>query len=99
MCQIFFGLQCIPDDPILVTVFQLFSLQVDKLKSKHQLLTIIRNLTNGYIAGNPIPGPDKNTKKEKKIEKGYHKFSDVFLISALNGDGVNDIKVSYIYYI
>lgn len=68
--------------------------QVDKLKSKNQLLTIIRNLTNGFIAGNPMPGTEKSrSKPENKVQKGYSKFSDVFLVSALNGDGVQDIKV------
>ncbi|XP_039748807.1 GTPase Era, mitochondrial [Pararge aegeria] len=63
--------------------------KVDMLKSKKQLLSIIRNLTNGAIAGNPIP----NANKYKKIEeRGYSHFSDVFLVSALNGDGVSDIK-------
>ncbi|CAG9560562.1 unnamed protein product [Danaus chrysippus] len=62
--------------------------KVDVLKSKAQLLTIIRNLTNGIIAGNPIPNTDKNS----KLEKGYSYFSDVFQVSALNGDGVGDIK-------
>lgn len=67
--------------------------KVDKFKNKHNLLSLIKNLTNGYIAGNPIPNTDKNKRKnEKKIERGYSKFSDVFLISALNGDGVQDIK-------
>lgn len=65
--------------------------KVDKLKSKHQLLTVIQNLTNGYIAGNPIPSKSKK-KTEMASEQGFSKFSDVFLISALNGDGVNDIK-------
>ncbi|CAB3243009.1 unnamed protein product [Arctia plantaginis] len=67
--------------------------KVDKLKSKHQLLNVIRNLTNGYIAGNPIPNNERSKKKaDGRIERGYSKFSDVFLISALKGDGVNDIK-------
>ncbi|CAH2267739.1 jg4346 [Pararge aegeria aegeria] len=39
--------------------------KVDMLKSKKQLLSIIRNLTNGAIAGNPIP----NANKYKKIEE------------------------------
>lgn len=64
------------------------------------MLTVIRNLTNGIIAGNPIPGTDKSrSKMEKNIQKGYSKFSDVFLISALNGDGVEDIKVRIIQII
>ncbi|XP_045764828.1 GTPase Era, mitochondrial [Maniola jurtina] len=63
--------------------------KVDMLKTKKQLLAIIRNLTNGMIAGNPIPNANKNKKME---ERGYSHFSDVFLVSALNGDGVNDIK-------
>lgn len=67
--------------------------KIDKLKSKNQLLAIIRSLTNGSIAGNPIPGTEKRKRNtEKKLEKGYSKFSDVFLISALNGDGIQDIK-------
>lgn len=64
------------------------------LKSKKQLLAIIRNLTNGMIAGSPIPSP---TKSKKTQEKGYSHFSDVFLVSALNGDGVSDIKVPNIF--
>ncbi|XP_034824529.1 GTPase Era, mitochondrial-like [Maniola hyperantus] len=63
--------------------------KVDMLKTKKQLLAIIRNLTNGIIAGNPIPNATKNKKVE---ERGYSHFSDVFLVSALNGDGVHDIK-------
>ncbi|XP_047020680.1 GTPase Era, mitochondrial [Helicoverpa zea] len=69
--------------------------KIDKFKSKAQLLSTISSLTNGFIAGNPIPGSGKSKSKdkgEKKPEKGYSKFSDVFLISALNGDGVQDIK-------
>ncbi|KAF9409633.1 hypothetical protein HW555_011062 [Spodoptera exigua] len=67
--------------------------KIDKLKSKNQLLGIIRSLTNGMIAGNPIPGSERRKRNtENKLEKGYSKFSDVFLISALNGDGILDIK-------
>lgn len=47
-------------------------------------------MTNGLIAGNPIPGVNKD---KKQLLKGYSKFSDVFLVSALNGDGVNDVRV------
>ncbi|CAG4937970.1 unnamed protein product [Colias eurytheme] len=64
--------------------------KVDKLKSKKQLLDIIRSLTNGIIAGNPMPKANKH--KSKEVENGYSYFSDVFLVSALNGDGVKDIK-------
>lgn len=65
-------------------------MQIDQLKSKTQLLSIIRSLTNGHIAGKLIPGK----KGDKKIlDKGYSKFSDVFMVSALNGDGVSDIRV------
>lgn len=63
------------------------------MKSKRQLLTIIRNLTNGFIAGNPIPSAESS---KKKLDKGYSHFSDVFMVSALNGDGVISIKVIYI---
>lgn len=55
------------------------------------LLSVIHNLTNGYLAGNPIPGVKRDPSKRK--ERGHSKFSDVFLVSALNGDGVTDVKV------
>ncbi|KAM3962359.1 GTPase Era, mitochondrial [Aphomia sociella] len=64
--------------------------KIDKIKSKKQLLDIIRNLTNGFIAGKPIPGSRKDN--NKKVQRGYSHFSDVFLVSALNGDGVKEIK-------
>lgn len=50
----------------------------------------MRNLTNGFIAGNSIPGPTNPNKQER----GFSHFSDVFMVSALNGDGVSDIRVS-----
>ncbi|XP_050669042.1 GTPase Era, mitochondrial [Leptidea sinapis] len=64
--------------------------KVDMLKSKKQLLDIITSLTNGVIAGNPVPHSEKP--KTRIGEAGYSKFSDVFLVSALTGDGVQDIK-------
>lgn len=72
--------------------FNMTLLQVDLMKSKRQLLTIIRNLTNGCIAGNPIPSAENS---KKMLDKGYSHFSDVFMVSALNGDGVSAIKVIY----
>lgn len=44
------------------------------------------------LAGNPVQGPEAQSRKNKK-ERGYSHFSDIFLVSALNGDGVKDIKV------
>ncbi|XP_068630528.1 GTPase Era, mitochondrial [Battus philenor] len=64
--------------------------KIDKLKSKKQLLTTIRNLTNGVIAGRPMPNYGQESKN--KFERGYSNFSDVFLVSALSGDGVGVIK-------
>lgn len=72
--------------------YKITMLQVDLMKSKRQLLTIIRNLTNGYIAGNHIPTGQIS---KKTLDKGYSHFSDVFMVSALNGDGVSAIKVIY----
>ncbi|CAH2075372.1 unnamed protein product, partial [Iphiclides podalirius] len=66
--------------------------KVDKLKSKRQLLATIRNLTNGVIAGKPIAGKLNKDSAKNKIDKGYSNFSDVFLVSALTGDGVDAIK-------
>ncbi|XP_072940845.1 GTPase Era, mitochondrial-like [Epargyreus clarus] len=64
--------------------------KIDRLKSKKQLLAVIRNLTNGVIAGKSVPNADKHD--GKKPLQGYSHFSDVFLVSALNGDGVKDVK-------
>ncbi|XP_041976717.1 GTPase Era, mitochondrial [Aricia agestis] len=63
--------------------------KVDTLKSKKQLLSLIRNLTNGFIAGAPIPNAKVDS---SKVQRGYSKFSDVFIVSAKEGDGVKDIK-------
>lgn len=71
-------------------------LQVDLVKSKRQLLTIIRNLTNGHIAGNRIPSTEN---RKKTLDKGYSHFSDVFMVSALIGDGVAAVKVIYLFII
>ncbi|KAI8429021.1 hypothetical protein MSG28_007597 [Choristoneura fumiferana] len=65
--------------------------KVDRLESKRQLLSVIRNLTNGMLAGNPVQGPETQSRKNRK-DRGYSHFSDIFLVSALNGDGVKDIK-------
>ncbi|XP_013187509.2 GTPase Era, mitochondrial [Amyelois transitella] len=71
--------------------------KVDRLKSKKQLLSIIKSLTNGQIAGNRIPEGKRHIYKNRRNDneekiKGYSHFSDVFLVSALNGDGVKEIK-------
>ncbi|KAL4710425.1 hypothetical protein ACJJTC_008827 [Scirpophaga incertulas] len=63
--------------------------KVDKVQSKKHLLSTIEKLTNGFIAGSRIPSLRKNKIFE---EKGYSKFSDVFIVSALNSDGVNDVR-------
>lgn len=74
------------------------------LNSKRQLLHLIHNLSNGIIAGKPIPGAVRNKRENRKDKteqelNGYSKFSDVFLISALNGDGISDIKVRIYLFI
>ncbi|GBP25791.1 GTPase Era, mitochondrial [Eumeta japonica] len=67
--------------------------KVDQVKSKHQILLLIHSLCNGFISGKRIPGPKRGSKTVKdKEQKGYSKFSDVFIVSALKGDGVLDIK-------
>ncbi|XP_013178129.1 PREDICTED: GTPase Era, mitochondrial [Papilio xuthus] len=66
--------------------------KVDQLKSKKQLLATIRNVTNGVIAGRPMPKSDRSQAFKNKLQRGYSHFSDVFLVSALTGDGVGAIK-------
>lgn len=75
-----------------------FTFKVDLLKSKRKLLDIIKNLCNNTIAGTPI-----SKIKFEPTSNGYDGFSDVFMISALERDGIASIMVinfifSYKYF-
>lgn len=44
-----------------------------------------------------MPNPDRTQPTKSKLQKGYSHFSDVFLVSALTGDGVGAIKVTFYF--
>lgn len=73
--------------------------KIDMLKSKRILLDITRTLTQNTLLPRGIRKPKSflNEKKmiESKTEKtaGWPGFSDVFMISSLNGDGMSDVMV------
>lgn len=67
-------------------------MQIDCLKSKRKLLDITRILTEGYI--NSIPF-DVRTRQSDNV-KGWRKFSEIFMISALTGDGVQKMKKYFV---
>ncbi|XP_026287020.1 GTPase Era, mitochondrial isoform X1 [Frankliniella occidentalis] len=68
--------------------------KVDALKRKHNLLNLVTALTRKPKSH--IVGSDKLTEQQVvgylKNTTSWPHFSEVFMISALNGDGVGDIK-------
>ncbi|XP_044272768.1 GTPase Era, mitochondrial [Tribolium madens] len=63
--------------------------KVDIIKSKRKLLDVTRQLTENCIEGAPIPG----SKPFKSSEiKGWPHFSDVFMVSALTGSGLDEVR-------
>nr|XP_023026786.1 GTPase Era, mitochondrial isoform X1 [Leptinotarsa decemlineata] len=65
--------------------------KVDALKSKRKLLDLTRQLTENCINGKPIPG-GKPMKKEDVENKGWPFFQEIFMVSSLTGDGLEDVK-------
>ncbi|XP_077302064.1 GTPase Era, mitochondrial-like [Arctopsyche grandis] len=61
--------------------------KIDLMKSKRKLLDVVRILCNNKIAGLPI-----SKLSQEGPMNGFGGFSDVFMISALEGDGLNSIK-------
>ncbi|XP_060521710.1 GTPase Era, mitochondrial [Cylas formicarius] len=65
--------------------------KVDLLKSKRKLLDLTRLLTENCINGKPIAGTQK-TKKCEHDYRGWPYFQDIFMVSALTGDGISSVK-------
>ncbi|EFA08204.1 GTPase Era, mitochondrial-like Protein [Tribolium castaneum] len=63
--------------------------KVDIIKSKRKLLDVTRQLTENCIEGAPIPGGKPLRDKETR---GWPHFSDVFMVSALTGSGLDEVK-------
>lgn len=60
------------------------------LKSKRKLLDITRLITENHINGQPTPS-SKELHKTDSI-RGWKHFQDVFMVSSLVGNGLDDIK-------
>ncbi|CRL08391.1 CLUMA_CG021264, isoform A [Clunio marinus] len=73
--------------------------KIDKIKSKRVLLELVKTLTCNNIALVPKQNVeivkqepiDKDVEFEKKVENGWPNFSGVFMVSALNGDGIQKV--------
>lgn len=78
--------------------------KIDKLKGKRSLLELVKTLTCNNPALIPTEHRkpfkqatveaklvDKNREREKENEVGWPEFSAVFMVSSLNGDGVEKV--------
>ncbi|XP_030763186.1 GTPase Era, mitochondrial [Sitophilus oryzae] len=67
--------------------------KVDILKSKRKLLDLTRIITNNCIRGKPIPGQikSKHLSSTDKM-RGWPNFEEIFMVSALTGDGLAEVK-------
>lgn len=74
--------------------------KMDTLKSKRQLLEVSQNLTSGKLKTDPCNRLNIGRLSEIEIKKAieekkqlqWEHFSDVFMLSALLGTGVNDLR-------
>lgn len=69
--------------------------KIDLMKTKRRLLDLTRSLTNNCVNGKPIPGL-KFIKNEDDKTKAWSHFQDIFMISALTGNGLEDLKNYFI---
>lgn len=66
------------------------------MKDKRDLLPCVRILTMQDCAGSPITDRTYTESELQTIcaeQEGWHGFKDVFMISALEGNGVNHLHV------
>lgn len=64
--------------------------KVDLLRSKRELLDLTRSVTDNCLDGKPIQGTEQKSQKDRI--KGWPHFKDIFMVSALSGSGLEDIK-------
>ncbi|XP_059480897.1 GTPase Era, mitochondrial [Neocloeon triangulifer] len=78
--------------------------KVDLLKHKRILLKLAESLTEGqlltqlpfrntqYPSEENEDDADEEREQDSESKRGWRKFSDIFMVSALSGEGVGDIK-------
>jgi GTPase len=64
--------------------------KIDKMRSKRALLDLIKTLTCNNIALAPENQLEQASEEKKKPE-GWSKFSNVFMVSSLTGDGIGKV--------
>lgn len=71
--------------------------KIDMLKSKRILLDLTKTLTKNTLLPRGVRKPKSSLSEQKTIDSattaGWPGFSDVFMISSLNGDGMSDVMV------
>lgn len=69
--------------------------KVDAMKRKRDLLELTDRLTSGQVDTNVDRGSLTQSQFQEMISKeiGWPRFENIFMVSALNGDGVGDIKL------
>ncbi|RZC32905.1 GTPase Era, mitochondrial [Asbolus verrucosus] len=65
--------------------------KVDVIRSKRKLLDLTRLLTENCIDGKPIPG-GKSLRNEDNNIRGWPHFQEIFMVSALTGSGLAEVK-------
>lgn len=70
------------------------------MKNKRDLLDITNKLINGISTQDLLPNKLTSSEFQEVISKevGWSHFQDIFMVSALKGDGVGDIKVRCLLY-
>lgn len=75
--------------------------KIDALKSKRLLLDLVRLLTNDTLSMKMKKAKslkESAMSKEKiNTKNGWSNFSDVFMVSSITGNGLEEIHVSFVY--
>ncbi|XP_058464734.1 GTPase Era, mitochondrial [Malaya genurostris] len=78
--------------------------KIDTLKSKRVLLDVVRNVTNNQLESiknynfkkRKSEAQNAEAKCKSKIDEGWSHFTEIFMVSAITGDGLKEI-MNFIY--
>jgi GTP-binding protein Era len=65
--------------------------KVDIIKTKRKLLDLTRLVTDNCVNGKPIPGRKPLQQQDTNV-RGWPHFQEIFMVSALTGDGLDALK-------